>query len=295
MVTDITYHPAHFSEDARFSIVIPTWNNLPYIRHCLDSLKKNSRYPHQIILHINEGSEGTLEWAKQSGHAFTHSPKNVGICFGVNAAASLAKTRYLVYLNDDMYVCPDWDAHLLDEIEKMEDDSWFMASTLIEAAGTGNPCVIGADYGKSLETFREDELLAGFTTHTMHDQQSPGGCANVVPLSLWRLVGGYSIEYTPGWNSDPDFAMKLWQAGVREFKTISKSRVYHFHNVTGKRVGPRKSGRKVFAAKWGLTSAKFMKHFLHHGEEYKGLLTEPAPSWELTFSKFRGRVLRPFL
>jgi hypothetical protein len=27
----------------------------------------------------------------------------------VNAAASLATTDYVAYLNDDMYVCPDWD------------------------------------------------------------------------------------------------------------------------------------------------------------------------------------------
>ncbi len=293
-MTDITYHPAHYSEDAQMSIVIPTWNNLPYIKNCLDSLKKNSRLPHQIILHINEGSDGTVEWAQRSGLAFTHSPKNVGICFGVNAAASLAKTRYLVYLNDDMYVCPDWDGHLLDEIKKMTDDSWFLSSTLIEPAGTGNPCVIDADYGKSLEKLQEEKLLEGFALHDMHDQQSPGGCANVVPLALWRLVGGYSIEYTPGWNSDPDFAMKLWHAGVRQFKTISKSRVYHFHNVTGKRVGPRKSGRRLFAAKWGLTSAKFMKHFLRHGEKYQGAITDPAPSLELSFSKVRGRISRMF-
>ena len=291
---EITCHPAHYSEDARFSIVIPTWNNLPYLRHCIESLEKNSTFPHQVILHVNEGSDGTLEWAQSRGLACTRSGENVGICFGMNAAASLARTPYLVFLNDDMYVCPGWDAALLDEIATIEDPAWFVSSTLIEAAGTGNPCVIDADYGKTLEEFREEDLLKGYAAHPMHDQQNPGGCANVVPLHLWKLVGGYSIEFTPGWNSDPDFAMKLWHAGVRYFKTVSKSRVYHFHNQTGRRVGPRKSGRRLFAAKWGLTSAKFMKHFLHLGEKCEGRLNDPPPSLELSFARLRGRISRLF-
>ncbi len=288
-MTDIAYYPAPFPEGARFSIVIPTWNNLPYIRQCIESLETHSRFPHQIILHINEGSDGTLDWAKEKKLGHTHSPTNTGICYGMNAGASLARTPYLVYLNDDMYVCPDWDAHLLEEIDRKQTSSWFLSATLIESAGTGNACVIPADYGKTIETFRRQDLLDHFDSLPMHDQQRPGGCANVVPLSLWKQVGGYSIEYTPGWNSDPDFAMKLWLAGVRDFKTIARSRVYHFHNQTGRRVGPRKSGRKLFAAKWGITSAKFMKHFLHHGEPFQGTLSDPPDNLELTFARLRAR------
>ena len=48
-----------------FSIIIPTYNNLKYLKICLESLKKNSFYKHEIILHINEGSDGTLEFANK--------------------------------------------------------------------------------------------------------------------------------------------------------------------------------------------------------------------------------------
>ena len=50
------------------SIVIPTFNNLKYLQLCINSLKKNSIYDHEIILHINEGSDGTLEFAKEKGY-----------------------------------------------------------------------------------------------------------------------------------------------------------------------------------------------------------------------------------
>ena len=44
-----------------FSILIPSYNNIDYLKKCITSLKKNSKYDHQIIVHINEGNDGSLE------------------------------------------------------------------------------------------------------------------------------------------------------------------------------------------------------------------------------------------
>ena len=43
-----------------FSIIIPTFNNLEYLKILIKSLKKNSKFDNEIILHINEGIDGTL-------------------------------------------------------------------------------------------------------------------------------------------------------------------------------------------------------------------------------------------
>ena len=43
-----------------FSIVIPTFNNIRYLKICIESIKKNSEFNHEIIPHINEGSDGTF-------------------------------------------------------------------------------------------------------------------------------------------------------------------------------------------------------------------------------------------
>ena len=50
-----------------FSILVPSYNNLEYLKICLNSLTKNSKYNHQIIVHINEGSDGTLQYVKNLG------------------------------------------------------------------------------------------------------------------------------------------------------------------------------------------------------------------------------------
>ena len=48
-----------------FSILIPTWNNLKFLQLCVESIRKNSTYEHEILIHINDGSDGTLEWVKE--------------------------------------------------------------------------------------------------------------------------------------------------------------------------------------------------------------------------------------
>ena len=45
-----------------FSVIIPTYNNLEYLKLCLTSIHKNSKYSHEIIIHINEGKDGTKEF-----------------------------------------------------------------------------------------------------------------------------------------------------------------------------------------------------------------------------------------
>ena len=38
-----------------FSILIPSFNNLEYLKTCINSLKKNSKYAHQIIVTLMKG------------------------------------------------------------------------------------------------------------------------------------------------------------------------------------------------------------------------------------------------
>jgi len=64
-MTSITFHPALAESSHRFSIVIPTWNNLPHLQLLVRSIREHSRYQHQIVVHVNEGSDGTRQWVEQ--------------------------------------------------------------------------------------------------------------------------------------------------------------------------------------------------------------------------------------
>ena len=86
-----------------FSIIIPSFNNLEYLRICIESLKKNSFYKNEILVHLNIGADGSKEFLKSNKIQFTHTDYNSGICLGVNMASKLAKHELITYAHDDFF------------------------------------------------------------------------------------------------------------------------------------------------------------------------------------------------
>ena len=263
------------NKDYTFSLIIPSWNNLPYLQLCIKSIRQNSHFSHQIIVVINEGTDGTIEWIQNEPDIdYVFSAKNLGICYGLNACRSLIKTGYIVYINDDMYLLPEWDNAFLDEIKSLSHSEFMLSSTMIEPHDTKNSCAIVGDYGDSLEVFKEKELLLTYMNFQKADWSGSTWPPLLIPVNLWDLVGGMSAEFSPGMYSDPDLSMKLWRAGVRYFKGISASRVYHFGSKSTKRVKKNK-GKNTFLQKYGMTSRSFVQNYLRRGEDFIGPLPEP--------------------
>ena len=271
-----------------FSIIIPTWNNLEFVKCCVESIRKNSAHAHEVILHINDGSDGTLAWAKSHSIKFTQTPGNAGICVAVNNAAGLSTKNYIVYLNDDMYVCPGWDAEILNKIHSLNTDNFMVSGTLIEPKDTGNPCVVVKDYGRSPEVFAEQKLLKELKSLEIQNWNGSKWPPTVVSKELWVRAGGYSIELTPGMSSDDDFARKMWELGCREFVGVGASLVYHFMSKSTHRI-VKNDGRRQFLMKWGINQSTFNKYFLRLGTAYNGRLAEPNDS-VLKKEKFRAKL-----
>ncbi len=247
-----------------FSILIPSWNNLPFLRKCIESIRKNSTYSHQIIVHVNDGSDGTLEYVEKEGIDYTHSKENIGVCLAMNMMRRKVKTNYILFLNDDMYVLPEWDKVIYEEITRLPDIMFFISATLIQphtAPITGWL----ADYGDNIENFQEEKLLKEYKSYKLNDWYGSTIPPNIVHRDIWDLVGGYSIEYSPGMYSDPDFTAKLWFAGIRYMKGLSASRVYHFETKSTTRI-KKNNGSMQFLLKWGITSSAFRRKVTLRGK-----------------------------
>lgn len=282
------------TDDKIFSILIPTWNNLEYLKLCIESIRKNSTYKHQILLYVNDGSDGTLEWVKEGGYEHIHNPENIGICWALNALRTKVKTDYILYMNDDMYVCPEWDKELWEEIRRLPDNKFFLSSTLIQPRAFFCKSVIApANFGESIETFREEELLKNYQSLPHQDWAGGTWPPNVVHKDIWDLVGGYSIEFSPGMYSDPDFSAKLWMAGIRLFKGLSGSRVYHFESKSTARI-KKNNGSYQFLQKWGITSSSFMRNILRRGEPFRPYSTMPKQTLALEKDISRSRIKKIF-
>ena len=255
------------------SIVIPTYNNLDYLKLCLKSLKKNSSFNHEIIIHINDGSDGTLDFIKANNYKYTSSDDNIGLCSSINKAAKLVTNKYILYSHDDMYFCPDWDKVLSREVKSFDHDNFYLSGTMIEP----NSGHIVHDFGSNLDTFREDVLLTKYKNLNFYDHQGTHFAPHLVSKKMWDKVGGFSEEFNPGIGSDPDFNMKLWREGVRIFKGLNDFKVYHFGSLTTRKKKNfiQNRGDKTFLKKWGITTKFFKKHYLKSKTKYDGPLHEP--------------------
>jgi len=259
------------------SIVIPTYNNLDYLKLCLKSLEKNSYYKHEIIIHINDGSDGTLNFVKTTNFKYTISYNNIGLCSSINKAAKLASSQYILYSHDDMYFCPEWDKVLMNEVESLNHDKFYLSGTMIEP----NSGHIVYDFGIDLENFKEDELLSKYKSVNFYDHQGTHFAPHLVSKKMWNKVGGFSEEFNPGIASDPDFNMKLWEEGVRIFKGLNDFKVYHFGSLTTRKKKNliQNRGDKTFLKKWGFSTKFFKKYYLKSKTIYEGPLSEPKKTF----------------
>ena len=260
-----------------FSIIIPTLNNLDYLRLCINSLKKNSKFTHEIIPHVNVGEDGTREYLENENIKYTFTENNSGICKGMNLAAKKAKNNYILYSHDDFYFCPDWDVILKKEIDKIGHKNFYLSGTMV------NNGQINFDCGDSFSNFNEKKFLENYQNYNFYDFQGSTWAPHVIHKDIWNKVGGFSEEFYPGTGSDPDLNMKLWKQGIRIFKGINKFKVYHFGSIVTRRYknhptiqtesGSR--GAKIFLLKWGISINFFKKYIMRSDTKYTNPLEEP--------------------
>ena len=186
-----------------FSIIIPTLNNLNYLKVCIDSIEKNSRYKHEIIPHVNIGSDDTINFLQSKKINFTHTAYNAGICQGMNEAAKKSTFNYILYAHDDFYFCPDWDEVLSNEVKKIGHNNFYLSGIML------NNGPLKFDCGNELKTFNEQKLLKNFKSINHYDFQGSTWAPHLIHKKLWESVGGFSEEFYPGTGSDPDLNMKL--------------------------------------------------------------------------------------
>ena len=273
----------------KLSIIIPTYNNLEYLKFFLLSLKTNSSFLHEVILHINDGSDGTLDYAIENKIKYTHSLTNIGLCSSMNKAYSLTTTNYILYAHDDMYFCKDWDVFLTNEIKKYDNNSYYLTGTNVSTRHG----LLNYDCGSSPINFDQQKFLNFCKKDTTPDLQGSHWAPHLIHKDLWDKIGGFSEEFNPGDGSDPDFCMKLWLNNVRIFKGISKFKVYHFNSITTRNSKIiLNNGTKQFLLKYGFNPRFFRKYYLKGNSSiipFIGELIDPKISLSMLKDLFINR------
>ena len=87
---------------AKTTVVIPNYNGIKYIDGCLRSLYKGSVHP-EIILVDNGSTDGSLSLVKEKYPLVKviEFAENTGFSKAVNAGIRMARTEYVLLLNND--------------------------------------------------------------------------------------------------------------------------------------------------------------------------------------------------
>ena len=108
------------------SVIIPVYNVEQYLKRCLDSVVAQSLQEIEIII-VNDGSTDSSEeiceeYAKQDSRIVMIHQNNQGISAARNAGINAASTEYLMFVDSDDWVVPEFCQCAYEAIVKKDAD-----------------------------------------------------------------------------------------------------------------------------------------------------------------------------
>ena len=268
----------------RVTVIIPTRNQLPLLRACVDGLRAHTTYPAWEILVVDNGSDdpATLAWLADQSRAgalrvlrdeapFNYSALN-------NAGVAAARGEIVALLNNDLTpITPGWLEEMVSHAVRpgigavgamlyYPNDTVQHAGVVVGLGGVAGHPFKGLTRGAADEKNRV-RLAQNFTAVT-------GACL-VVRKALFDQVGGFDAAALPVAFNDVDFCLKLRAAGYRNLWTPFAEFHHHESASRGNETTPEKRAR--FAAevetmlyRWGLLlrdDPAFNPNLALHGED----------------------------
>jgi GT2 family glycosyltransferase len=235
------------------SIVMVTYNAADWARRALQALRERTEACYELIVVDNDSSDGTAELLRSELRQaiLVLNERNRGFGSGNNQGAARARGRYLLFLNNDALVGPDWLPPLLERIESDErigavgprllnlDGSLQIAGALLSRSGS----TLEHGYG-------EDADADAFRFPRIVDYLS-GACL-LVRRAAFDEVGGFDPVYELAYFEDADLCLSL---GARGYRVVyePRSTVTHVRGASprggiGSTLAPR--NRSVFRRRW---------------------------------------------
>ena len=102
------------------TVIIPNYNGIVYMDNCLQALQKSTMQADVIVVD-NGSTDGSLEQTKENYPQIKMIAfqENTGFCRAVNAGIQAAQSEYVILLNNDTEVEPDFIERLVEAIEEL--------------------------------------------------------------------------------------------------------------------------------------------------------------------------------
>ena len=104
------------------SVVIPNYNGIKYLEHCLEALEKQRDVAFETIIVDNCSQDGSASLAKEKFPqcCYLSLDQNYGFCRAVNEGIKKAAAPFVVLLNNDTEVEPEFLKNFLSAISDGE-------------------------------------------------------------------------------------------------------------------------------------------------------------------------------
>ena len=104
----------------KVSIVVPNWNGMRFVGMCLDSLAQLDFEGHEVIIVDNGSIDGSREMIEEKYPwvRLLKMPDNMGFAIACNEGIKASNAEYIVLLNNDIEVTPNWLKELYEGMER---------------------------------------------------------------------------------------------------------------------------------------------------------------------------------
>ncbi|MBO9531871.1 MAG: glycosyltransferase family 2 protein [Solirubrobacteraceae bacterium] len=209
-------------------VVVVTWNGREMLDSCLAHLARQT-VPHRVIVADNGSTDGTVEHvrAHHPGIDLVALPENVGFGRGNNAGVAHGSAPYVVLLNNDVDVEPEFLERV---VAPLRADAGCGAVAALTLQPTGD---VVDQVGITLD--------AGLQSHTRGRGERPDGlvpgplaapCAGAAAYrrEAFEQVGGFAPELFL-YSEDLDLGLRIHAAGWT-FASVLETRAVHLGGGT---------------------------------------------------------------
>lgn len=218
-------------------ILIVTHNQLDYLKQCVESVRLHTQ-DYQLYVWDNASDRETQDWlGEQSDIIVTRSETNEGFIIPNNRLVKQGHNPYIILLNNDTVVLPDWDKAMIAFIQQTG------AAQVGYVGGWINEEGKGALFGW------------GSGVHYI-----PGWCFTI-PRAVYDEYGLFDEEnYSFAYCEDADFSFRLTEAG-RQIHALHLDLVFHYENTTIKTVHQLRDCRTSFVANHAFLKGRWKHRF----------------------------------
>ena len=225
--------------DRVISFIIPSRNNLRYLKQAYESIRKNSSVEHEICIADDFSDDGTMEqvlvWMKRDKNIKfhrNHGPTRLGHTILYDTLINDYATHDVVMIfHADMYLCPKSDEAIYKHLEPGKVVSLTRIEPPLHPDG---PEKVLEDFGIEPEEFDEEALLKKVTTlQLMHGTDYNFAKFTEGIFAPWAIykkdfqsIGGHDPLYAPQSKEDSDIFNRFVLAGYELIQTW-EGFVYH--------------------------------------------------------------------